>query len=286
MNSPLRLAVLTLFLLCFHGGAAGQNPDKNQLPGLNSITARDLRAHLNFLASPELEGRETGYRGQKVAARYIASVFEKLGLRPAGDNGTYFQHFDVELTRINPASHLVLEGPGSRKVFPFGKDFLGFTIADTLVRGPVVFAGYLDSPTDSLTEASLHGKIALVIGSSRTRTADTLQRPRGRMPLRPSRGSLATLVIVDEERFGSLEQQYERMSGFLAKGRMRLMEPEVPARPAGPLAYGISADLAAELFRRAGFDMRAFSDSAAADSFRPLPLKNTTVALDLKADRE
>ena len=54
--------------------------------GFESITPNDLSAHLHFIASPELEGRETTFRGQKIAARYIASVFQKLGLKPIGED--------------------------------------------------------------------------------------------------------------------------------------------------------------------------------------------------------
>src|SRR5690606_17998690 len=50
-----------------------------------------LQAHLEFLASDDLEGRDTGSRGHEIASLYIAAEFKKLGLQPAGDNGTYFQ---------------------------------------------------------------------------------------------------------------------------------------------------------------------------------------------------
>jgi hypothetical protein len=57
-----------------------------------------IRAHVRFLASDLLEGRGTGQRGGDIAAEYIATQFALSGLRPAGDNGTYFQ--DVPLVGI------------------------------------------------------------------------------------------------------------------------------------------------------------------------------------------
>src|SRR5688572_4183581 len=59
-------------------------PDQSELikKYAASITAEDLEALLSFIASDELEGRETGTRGQKVAARYLASQFQKIGLKP------------------------------------------------------------------------------------------------------------------------------------------------------------------------------------------------------------
>ena len=57
-----------------------------------------FRADITYLASEELEGRKTGTQGEQLAAAYIAERFEKLGLEPAGDHGTFYQQFEgVEL---------------------------------------------------------------------------------------------------------------------------------------------------------------------------------------------
>lgn len=58
-----------------------------------SITAQDLKKHVYTLASDEYEGRETGEKGQKLAAQYIAQVFSEMGLPAKGEDGTYFQKF-------------------------------------------------------------------------------------------------------------------------------------------------------------------------------------------------
>jgi len=56
----------------------------------SAITANELKAHVSFLASDTLEGRDTPSKGLDVAAEYIASEFRRAGLEPAGDDG-YFQ---------------------------------------------------------------------------------------------------------------------------------------------------------------------------------------------------
>lgn len=58
-----------------------------------AITTELLKKHAAYLASDELEGRCAGYPGADKAAEYIADVFKKAGLKPAGDGGTYFQKF-------------------------------------------------------------------------------------------------------------------------------------------------------------------------------------------------
>ena len=66
-----------------------------------SITAQDMKRHLTIIASDSLEGRETGMRGQKMAAEYIASHFFYKGLNPVvpsrTDSGkvSYFQSFNL-----------------------------------------------------------------------------------------------------------------------------------------------------------------------------------------------
>ena len=61
--------------------------------GLNSINRTTAEAYIGFLASDELEGRESGYHGSKVAAQYIASILKDMGVSPL--NGNYFQPFDA-----------------------------------------------------------------------------------------------------------------------------------------------------------------------------------------------
>lgn len=66
-----------------------------------TITASDLRTHLNILASDEYEGRETGERGQKMAAEYIANFYKTIGIPPQQD-GSWFQY--VNLVKISGGS--------------------------------------------------------------------------------------------------------------------------------------------------------------------------------------
>lgn len=52
-----------------------------------------MRRHLAYIASDELEGRMSGERGNDKVTEYIASIYREAGLKPIGDDGTYFQHF-------------------------------------------------------------------------------------------------------------------------------------------------------------------------------------------------
>src|SRR5258708_7986276 len=66
-----------------------------------SIDPEKIRAHVRFLASDLLEGRGPGTRGAELAAEYIATQFALAGLKPAGDNGTFFQSVPLFAVHTN-----------------------------------------------------------------------------------------------------------------------------------------------------------------------------------------
>lgn len=127
-----------------------------------SITAEDLEALLSFIAADELEGRETGTRGQKLAARYLASQFQKIGLKP-GNKGSWFQEYKLVRSEVNSAS-LSLTG---KETLVFGTDFVCFnkTAMTQDMEGEYAFAGFgIDSKEyDNLKGLNLKGKIAVIL---------------------------------------------------------------------------------------------------------------------------
>src|SRR3569623_180705 len=53
-----------------------------------------------FLSSDAMEGRDTGSAGYERAARYVAQRFARAGLKPAGENGTWFQRVNLTEVRV------------------------------------------------------------------------------------------------------------------------------------------------------------------------------------------
>ena len=71
----------------------------------------NLQAHVSYLADDKLEGRRAGTNGEKLAAEYISQQFQKAGLQPKGDNGSWFQVFEIyDGKQVNPATHLIING--------------------------------------------------------------------------------------------------------------------------------------------------------------------------------
>ena len=68
---------------------------QNNVKYAETINTTDLEKHLTILASDSLEGRETGQKGQKMAADYIMNHFKDIGVPPYKRN-TYYQYFRVK----------------------------------------------------------------------------------------------------------------------------------------------------------------------------------------------
>src|SRR3954469_19896664 len=109
----------------------------------DSITPEGLRAHVRFLSDDLLEGRGTGTRGHEIAAHYSASQLEGMGLKPAGDNGTFFQAVHLRQLIFDPQqSSFSLATNGQEEKLPIEKEWYSAGDAlrpDTSAEGPVVF---------------------------------------------------------------------------------------------------------------------------------------------------
>ncbi|MCS7305200.1 MAG: M28 family peptidase [Thermoguttaceae bacterium] len=80
---------------CFwaSGGWAVAEKRSASQAALDSISVQDLHGHVAYLADDRLEGRLAGTAGAQAAAEYLAQQLARLGLRPAGVDGSYFQPF-------------------------------------------------------------------------------------------------------------------------------------------------------------------------------------------------
>src|SRR6059036_2548007 len=105
--------------------------------GTDLITAAQLKDYLSFIASDEMEGRDTPSRGLDTTAKFIAMNLDRWGFRGASDDGTFFQKISLRRDALDPSkSSAEING----QKFNFGDDFLPNPAAVTLT-GPLVFAG-------------------------------------------------------------------------------------------------------------------------------------------------
>jgi hypothetical protein len=104
------------------------------------LSADRYMQHVSFLASDDLKGRGNGSPELERAAEYIAAQFRSYGLQTAGENGTYFQKFDITTgAQFGSKNTLQISGASKEK----GKDFVTMPVSSSgSYDGPIVFAGY------------------------------------------------------------------------------------------------------------------------------------------------
>jgi Peptidase family M28 len=105
--------------------------------GVDTITAAQLRSYLTFIASDEMEGRDTPSRGLDTTAKFIAMNLGRWGFKPMGDDGTFFQKIALRREALDATK---TAGSINGKDFVVGDDFLPNAVSATL-SGPLVYAG-------------------------------------------------------------------------------------------------------------------------------------------------
>jgi Zn-dependent M28 family amino/carboxypeptidase len=137
------------------------------------ITAAQLKDYLTFVASDLMEGRDTPSRGLDLTAQFIAMNLSRWGIRPAGDNGTYFQKIALRRTRVNSAQ---TSAEIAGQSYKYGEDFLAQLsipgIGGSLMgmgAGPLVYVGngwvIRAKNMDAYQGVDVKGKIMIVAGS-------------------------------------------------------------------------------------------------------------------------
>jgi PA domain len=130
------------------------------------ITPEAMRAHIEFLASDSLEGRETGTRGYDISAEYVATRFRAMGLQPVSNKGWFQQvPFVANLVDEKSAKFSINEKEFAlRQDVRFGPSRKGGTEA---VEGDIVFAGFgIDDPKNGQNDykgIDVKGKIVAVL---------------------------------------------------------------------------------------------------------------------------
>src|ERR1700686_1280165 len=141
---------------------------------MGELLKEPFRAHMAFLADDLLEGRGTGARGHEIAARYVAAQFEGIGLKPAGQDGAYFQRVPFRQLKVEPEQCAVsITENGSTTQLKWGDDFLmrgNEVYPNSSIEAPVVFIGYSvrtpDGSYDDYAGVDVKGKIVAMFGGA------------------------------------------------------------------------------------------------------------------------
>lgn len=114
------LVCLVVVLIVIPGFLFAQDltpPPENMKPGFDSITPAQALAHVAFLASDQLEGRDTASHGLRIAREYAASQFSRYGLTFAGSMDSFHQFIDfLEFEERASTDVSVISSKGAKKL--------------------------------------------------------------------------------------------------------------------------------------------------------------------------
>ncbi|MCK9280008.1 MAG: M28 family peptidase [Melioribacteraceae bacterium] len=183
------------------------------------VNKENLIATLEFLTSDLLEGRETPTNAEKVSALFLATTLKKYGIEPFGDDGTYFQNFDVSVEKYEFSSKLVLtdsKGAVIKELLPaedFGRFSRSYPDPEYSIQNTkIVFAGYgitaLEYKYDDYKDIDVKGKTVVIFmdepynnddgyfdGTKKTKYSE----PDYKAENAASKGALGIIIIANPE---------------------------------------------------------------------------------------
>jgi Zn-dependent M28 family amino/carboxypeptidase len=242
-----------------------------------------IRAHVRFLASDLLQGRGTGQRGGDMAAEYIATQFASYGLKPAGENGTYFQAVPmVGVKTLSETSFNLVTTNLAAMTLKNLDDFVtnNESQAETAyIDAPIVFVGYgIKAPEydwDDYRATDMKGKVALLFANEPTSSDSKVFKWNAltyyggwqyKFAEAARRGAIAALIIhrTDLVGFG-----WDAVRNSWGKERSYLKSDSTPRLRA---ASWIQLDVAKRLVGMAELDLDKLFEQAQSKDFTPVEL--------------
>ncbi|MET0307104.1 MAG: M28 family peptidase, partial [Sphingomonas sp.] len=222
-----------------------------------------LKSHVQFLASDALRGREAGTRDFDVAAEYVASQMEGMGLVPAGVKGSWFQPVQLVTFRPSEKAAWTLTRGSTAVPFQFGVDFVNGPVPSTpdfKAEGGVVFAGYgivyPEGKRDDYKGLDVKGKIVALLPGTPAGLPNEVTAHFGdddqKARLAEARGAKAVIILESAAR--RAEYAFEAIVPFYDYPRSTWAGPDGVAHvaaPGAPVVGYVSQVGAAKLFEGA-----------------------------------
>ena len=167
------LVLASLLVTTLPATYAQRAADKSKKPaasvttqrGIDTISAEQIKDYLTFIASDEMEGRDTPSRGLDTTAKFLAMNLARWGFKPAGDDGSFFQRIDLRRDRADGGQTKV---EYSGRTLVAGTDYIPVSGSGN-VSGQLVFAGngwfVKSKEMDAYKGVDPTGRIAVVFGT-------------------------------------------------------------------------------------------------------------------------
>lgn len=155
------------------GGPAAAAPRRSAAVTSPPISQEDLRQRLFLIADDSMQGRFTGSEGHVEVTAYLASEMRRLGLRPAGEDGSYFQA--IPFVMRHPVGH-ALSAAGH--TFAPVRDFVAVHPGGRILRfdgARVIFGGTIEDTVARITREQAAGKFVILIYGNPRNTAGNIR---------------------------------------------------------------------------------------------------------------
>jgi hypothetical protein len=167
------LTLISIIILsASHFAFAQDDFEAKLLKQFHAIRSEEMMTWIEKLCSPEFNGRLTGTPEFIASAEWVAGKLKEWGIKPAGDNGNYFQWFDFPYTVVNDIGSLNLNlaqanGSVIKKNYTYPDDYYpGMNSGNGEITAEVVFVGYgVTAPElnyDDYKGINVKGKIVLM----------------------------------------------------------------------------------------------------------------------------
>ena len=293
--------LLTSFLLLtfvFQSAALAQTATKANSPArraAEAITADQLKDYLYYVASDEMEGRDTPSRGLDLTAKFMALYLKRWGFKPAGDDGTFFQKITLVRNQVDGAK-TQFEIGGQKLVY--GTDYLP-DAASGAVNAPLVFGGngwfVKANSLDPLKDTDARGKIVVVYSDNIPRGINPQQLQSGKrgedwadpQTYAKQKGA-AGLIVVGAP---SVQARWENMRRSRETGRLGVERLAESSGATGgtslPTVY-LSEKAAAQLFDGEAMNFariaEAYTGGAPLNAFNFSPSKTVNLSVAEKKE--
>lgn len=161
-------------------------------PTVAAITPGDLMSRLYVFADDSMLGRQVGFEGNHKGTQYIADQAKKIGLIPAGDNGTYFQDLPVYSRVLDRASTIT----AGNTTLVAGRDFVASGTPISATGGQVIFGGVEYDTLSLLDSSQVAGKILVLTPNESNVSFRAFAQTPGYQRYRSSVGGALTTVNI------------------------------------------------------------------------------------------
>ena len=253
------IAILAFTSTCAITSAAADGISDAERSATAGVNGEAIRKVTTDLSAPAMEGRGTAQAGGDRAAKYIAGLFLAHGIKPLGNDGTFFQPVRFHSVEVLPESRLSVR---TLALLP-GKDFAVAVLPPRHsfdLTGAIVFATFgVVSPElkrDDFANLDLQGKVAMIITGRPKNVDEGAWKKSGGVQAAVSalgsRGAAAVLVVADSGSYDSIADRYGR----------RRVELADTNHPSGPPVLYLNPGAVAQILEGSGTSLGSLRERA------------------------